>query len=620
MTALERGAEEAPVVAALRKLSVFTADQSGAYREHFASLSEALGEDARTKLAGWLERWSDGGRPGTVVLTGNAGTGKTAAAEAYCRAVGGKLPGHDALEEVATGRWVLKDLSGVPTPRARSEVLAAALARGGAEQALVCANEGILRDALSDLQDAASTAVVDRALRTGAAEQGGLTVVNVNRQRPTAPRLWAGLLDYLTREELWGGCEGCPFGEGGCSMRSNAEQLRRPDVRGQLRTLFRLGAGDAVPTLREVLAILSWALVGDSSCEQVKAGFRDRGRPASTASEAYYARVLGSGLSPDAADRSPLMAGLRGSGLGQVSDLQVDGWLRDSSGAPEAVLALAGAPEAGAEDGEGSGPARGLAGTWSPLDRVATRQQPMTFYALGEMISTSEDPAKVEDGLRALVDAEGDVPSAQALWRRRVYFEADDALGGPDRAARRLLRFRHAQGLADLAAAVAAGADTVLQVGELVRGLNFLVTGFPSADEGMIVPDPACLFSRDPGAFRPASPSLVHSLVPASRLSLSVPDAGLVEEILDIDHADVLLRVDGVPGLELRIGPRMYEAICEAADYGGPVGQGVAEMNDLRSFYGRLAADEQDPSLRVADPGSRPLALLRVTLPHVGGR
>jgi len=608
-------AAEAPVVTALRKLSVFSADQAGAYREHYAGLSAALGPDVKTKLALFLEEWAVSGRTGAVLLTGNAGTGKTAAAEAYCRALGSPLPTADALQQAAPDRWVLKDLSGVPTAPARAGALSDAMSRGADGQALVCANEGILRDAFDDLGDTRSTAVLDDALRHGAARFEDLFIVNVNRQRPTGEKLWEGLLDYLTREELWSGCDGCPFDDGGCAMRSNAHQLRRTDVRQQLRTLFRLGAGDAVPTLREVLAIMSWAIVGDATCEGVKERFRDLDKSASTAADGYFSRVLGGGLTPDAAERSPLLSGLKNSGLGQVSDLQADGWLRDSNGAPAAVRDIAGSPLPDQSGG------RGLDGSRSPLDRVKTAQQQMTFYALGEMISTDEDPTKVEDGLAALVSGDDTHPPAQALWRRRVYFEAAAELGGPERAGRRLLRFRHATSLAELAATVAAGRDTVLRLTELVRGLNFLVTGFPSSDEGMIVPDPACLFSRDPGAFRPAAPSLVHSLIPVSRLSLTVPDSGLVEDVLDIDHVDVVLEVDKSRDLALRIGPRMHEAICEAADFGGPVGQGVAEMNDLRGFYGRLAEHgASDDSLRVADPSSRPPALLKITLPHFAGR
>ena len=98
----DRRPDELPVVAALRALSVFSADQAGAYREHFAALAVALGDDVRTKLGAFLAGWAESGQPGTVVLTGNAGTGKTAAAEAYCRALGAPLPDDDALVEVAS--------------------------------------------------------------------------------------------------------------------------------------------------------------------------------------------------------------------------------------------------------------------------------------------------------------------------------------------------------------------------------------------------------------------------------------------------------------------------------------------------------------------------------------
>lgn len=64
----------------------------------------------------------------------------------------------------------------------------------------------------------------------------------------------------------------------------------------------------------------------------------------------------------------------------------------------------------------------------------------------------------------------------------------------------------------------------------------------------------------------------------------------------------------------------MYEAIREAAEYRGPVGQGVAEMNDLRGFYGRLA-QEFAPSteMRIADPKANPPGLIKITLPRFAG-
>jgi hypothetical protein len=612
--ALDRAPDELPVVTALRALSVFSAEQAGAYREHFTSLAAALGNDIGTKLGTFLANWARSGQPGAVVLTGNAGTGKTAAAETYCRALGALLPDRDVLVEVSPGRRVLKDLSGLPDPHSRALAMRDALGEVGC-QTLICANEGVLRDTLADLDVHAATETLEAALRTGAAQSDGLTIVNVNRQRPTGGMLWDQLIDYVTRAELWTGCGDCPFEVGGCPMRSNAEQLRRPDVREQLRTLFRLSSGEAVPTLREILTILSWAVVGRETCDKVRSRNRDLGQAAFTAAESYFTRVVGGGMSSDVAERSPLLAGLRQCGLGDVSDLQVDGWLRDTNGAPGPVRVIAGDPGTSTTDTSNRS---GLAGSRSPLDRVRTKQHEMTFHALGEMVSTDEDLTRVEDGLDALVRGDdGANAPVQMLWRQRLYFEASAELGGGAAATRRLLYFRHAHDLVELAVKAAAGRDTVIEMNDLIRGLNFLVTGFASPIEGLIVPDPACLFARDPGAFRPAGPSLVHSLIPIERLAVLVPDRGLVEQLLDVDHIDVDLTVDGSSDLALRIGPRMYEAIREASEFSGPVGQGVAEMNDLRGFYGRLAASSPaEDSLRVADPDSRPPALVRINLPH----
>jgi hypothetical protein len=620
-----RRSAELPIVSALRALSVFRADQAGAYREHFEPLAGVLGDDVETKLRRHVVRWAEDASPGVLVLTGNAGTGKTAVAEAYCRALGATLPADDGLAEVAAASWVIKDLSGLPDPPARAEALATVLGERGRSQGLVCANEGVLRDALDDISSPVFVIALELALRQGAAREDNVTIVNVNRQRLTGDQVWGPLLDFVTREELWPGCEDCPFDLGGCPMRSNAEQLRNPAVREQLRALVRLGSGEAVPTLREVLAILSWAIVADHTCEKVKTQNQALGSDAYTASSGYFTLVVGGGLSSDAAERSPLLTAMRDSGLGEVSDLEVDGWLRDTGAAPFDVRALAGDPAALPSppdpDGAGGPSAGALVGTQSPLDRVRTKQRVMTFHALGEMVSTDEDRIRVEDGLDALVSGDG-VSNAPALrmWRQRLFFEAPGQLGGTDVAARRLIEYRHLPGLVALARKAAVRSDVIIEVTQLVQGLNFLVTGFSSPDEGLIVPDPAFLFSRDPGSFRPARPSLVHSLVDRERLAVEAPDRGLVENILDVDHIDVDLVVDGDPRLSLRIRPRMYEAIREAAEFQGPVGQGVAEMNDLRGFYGLLATRaEPDGALRVANPDSRPPSLARIILPHLAG-
>lgn len=608
--------DELPVVAALRTLCIFDADQEAAYREHFASAGEVLGEDIPMRLAARASKWADSGEPGLWILTGNAGTGKTAVAEHFCAACGGHLPDADELTELAPSRWVAKDLSGLADGPARAFAVAKAieLASDGA-QVLLCANEGILRDAVESLgeADADLGLLLDRALRDGAAGQRESLIVNVNRQRPTAGRLWDALLDYLTREALWEqGCEGCPLDGGGCPMRANARALRIPQVREGLRSLVRLGSGEAVPTLREVLAILSWALVGDWTCERARERARDLARSAFTAEDAYYARAMGHGLALETIERSPLLLGMRESGLGDVADLQVDEWLRDTTNAPREVRELAGAPDGLADPAQVGDP---LAGTRGPHDRVATTVGTMTFHSLGETVATSEDLSRVDAGLDALVNG-GGMPR-QALWRRRVYFEQPGALGGSAAAGARLLATRYLHELLDLAEKTASGGDTTLELTEIVRGLNFLVCGFPSPNEGLIVPDQACLFARDPGSFRPARPSLVQAQIPLEQLELGAPDRGLVLELLDVDFVEVNLMVVGERGHALRLRPRLYEAVRQAAEFRGPVGQGIAEMSDVRGFYGGLAELPVAEGLRVADPNADPPALITVRMPHL---
>ena len=608
--------DELPVVAALQTLCIFDANQEAAYREHFAAAAAVLGEDVPMRLAARAAEWAQSGEAGLWILTGNAGTGKTAVAQRFCSECAGALPENDELTEVAPGRWAAKDLSGLTeTGRVAAVAEALELARHGA-QVLLCANEGILRDATESLheEDGGLGALLDRALRDGAARDGTALIVNVNRQRPTAESLWGPLLDYLTRESLWEhGCDGCPLDAAGCPMRENARAMRQPDVREGLRALVRLGSGDAVPTLREVLAILSWALVGEWTCESARARARDQARSAFTAEDSYFARVLGHGLALETMERSPLLSGIRDSALGDVADLQVDEWLRDTTNAPRGARDIAGAPDDLADPDQARDP---LAGTKGSHDRVATTVGTMTFHSLGETVATSEDLTRVDAGLDALVNG-GGMPR-QALWRRRVYFEAPATLGGRAAAASRLLATRYLPELLELAEKTAEARDTVLELAEIVRGLNFLVCGFASPNEGLIVPDQACLFARDPGSFRPARPSFVHTQIPLEELGLRAPDRGLVLELLDVDFVEVDLVVSADDTERtLRLRPRLYEAVRQAAAYRGPVGQGIAEMADVRGFYGALAQLPGTAGLRVADPNAEPPALIPVRMPYL---
>jgi hypothetical protein len=589
-----------PVVDALRSLSVFGVSQEGAYREHFADIAAVLGPDVPTKLSKWIAEWAETGRAGLVILTGNAGTGKTAVAQTYAEAVGRVLPQTDGLVELTKRRWLIKDLSGIPTQSARKKTLKDAVDKGTKGQVLVCANEGVLRRSLEQNQKALQpvVGVLDEALTRGAAQNDECTIVNVNRQRATADGLWEGLLEFLTRKELWTGCDNCPSGSTGCPMMENAAALRRPDVRNALRFLLRYSSGATIPTLRDVLSLLAWAIVGDAadggglSCQGVKDRTRDLGESAFDAKHAYFSLLFGVGLPFESVERSPLLDAIRTSRIGEVSDLEVDEWLRD------AALVR-----------------NKLAEARFHTNRILTTVGVMSFETLGETLSTSEDLDRVEASVDALVDRGS---SAMAMWRRKAFFEHSSQLGGVPGAVQRLSLWRYGNDLLDLSARCASGQSTAADLQHIVKGLNVLVTGFTSIGEGLIVPDSAGLFSRDPGAFSPPKPSVVHAQIPANRFCLRCPDRGLVTNILDIDFVEVEFALDDSDSLFLTIVPEMYECIREAEALAGPVGRGDAIMAELRDFYSRLAMRERPTSaVRIADSSRATASLVTVTLPQV---
>ena len=436
------------VVEALRNLVVFGPGQAGAYRELYGPVGDQLGPDVPTKLHGWLSRWALGPNGGLVILTGNAGTGKTAATEHFCKAMGSHLPRTDALVPVGTS-FVVKDASGIASRILRATMFRQAIGHAASAKVLMCVNEGILRDAAEDLENEHPEllSALQAALDEGATRSGYLTIVNLNRQRLTQMDVWHSLLELVSRAEIWSSCDGCPSQQldgdlphfdGDCPMRTNAEALRRPDTREVLRLLVQTCSGGMVPTMREVLALLAYTLCGDGSgdagdsgmwrCQSVQDRFRDRGKGAFTVSSSYFNLFFGVGLNEEAPERSPLLGAISRLGVGVSADLEVDEWLRDSGRSPLQVQELAGAQPSSSEDGP-------LSGSRSHLDRVRTENGEVTFNRLGETIAISEDTARVAACMRALVSG---APPAQWSWRRRLLLEGSDAIGGASAAVSRL--------------------------------------------------------------------------------------------------------------------------------------------------------------------------------------
>jgi hypothetical protein len=578
-------------VAALNALQIYDPDQAAAYREHAAGARSVLGPDFPTRLSEWITEWARRGGPGSVILTGNAGTGKTAAAEAYCQVVGRELPLEAAEVELAPGRLLVKDLSDFGDVNERAGILEHAwdIAVGDHDRmTLVAANEGMLRGTLARIDRPFAqqmTAVLDSAMEKGAAGDRALCIVNVNRQRPTANRLWNEIVRYMVAEEKWSVCvdRECPARDV-CPMRLNAAAWRRAEVAEAARSLTRLASGSAVPTLREVLSLLSWAITSNLTCATVQRQQQDLGRDAFSAERAYYHLFHGGELPPVALEQSPLLARIAEAGVGSRADIEVDTWLRDQSDATEPVIELA----------EGA----------APPGRVATSLGRVMSYAeFGAQLTTSEDSTMVALLTADLVDPQAGV---LRLWRRAMFLAWDAAFGSISVAFKRLSRFSFYGELSKAMSTVrSGGSDPALLMG-LIAGLNYLATGIADPGEGLIVPDTGTLFARDPGSFRPVGTSLVQTRVPPRRLSLAVEDEGLILDIVDWDDVRLVLEVDSGETARLPLTPRLFQAIREAAEFRGPTGSGVAEMAELQNFYAAIAQaaveDDAAGEFRVVDP------------------
>ncbi|HEV2857955.1 MAG TPA: hypothetical protein VGW80_06080 [Solirubrobacterales bacterium] len=537
-----------------------------------------------------MTEWAVAASPGVLILTGNAGTGKTALVEAYCESLGVNRPTADGLVEVAPNCFAVKDFSGIPQEERAAVVGLSREIRGGrAAQLFICANEGVLREALSEDPDPELEGLLSAALEGGAyrAEAAhGVTIVNMNRQRWTSEEMWGRLLDYFVREELWTGCEGCAA-SGSCPIKANAEALRRDGPREAARRLVQFASGSSVSTLRELLSIISHGITGGLNCEEVKAA-----QAPFDASSGYFNLLLGEGLSRERLERSTLIQEMRSAELGAVADVEVDGWLRDPESAPKLVGELAGPAEP------------------TPHALVRTGIGDLTFRDFGETISVSDDPAKVEICLQDYVTG----GKILELWRRRVFFEAQPALGGWKAGFSRLTNLSFFGALIEVAEAVREGRSTTEIRQVLLTGLNYLTAGFGKFGGFLVVPDPGSLASRNPGSFRLPEPSIVHSRVVVDRVRLEQEDGPELIELLDTDDVRIVLsaRADGGTSRML-VTPRLFEVALRSGRFRSPAGADLPEMNELLGFYAALSAGSAQGQLEVVDPSSG--VIRSITLP-----
>lgn len=223
--------------------------------------------------------------PRSVIMTGNAGDGKTR----LCRTIYERITGQHLLKWPDSGILeasfnngtlrIVKDLSELTDTVILDELqlLQQLIADGHANKLyfLIAANEGKLTKFLSQYPELHSLSqMVNKRFLDHRTNNKQLHLVNL--QDVTSSIYATRIMEEWNREENWVDCEVCSRKKN-CVIQLNHRRMSQPLIRNRLVEQYRLldCLGIHV-TMREILIHISNVMTGGLTCEQVKsAGYKD---------------------------------------------------------------------------------------------------------------------------------------------------------------------------------------------------------------------------------------------------------------------------------------------------------------------------------------------------------
>jgi hypothetical protein len=276
---------------------------------------------------------NSGTQPPSIILTGNAGDGKTY----LCRQIiesfqpgsftgWGNEPGWAITRDGQTLR-VIKDLSelGSESGGAILRELAATIEQENPTTTfLIAANEGRLRYLLNQEQLSKLHAYVDQQLRQGTqVNDQHLIVMNLNNV--TTSSYVTPALAWLTDPVHWQACQGCPA-FAACPIRFNAERLRSAHIAPRLKLLYQvLEYLDIHITIRDMLIHLTYTLTGALDCQTVIERSRHLGWQ--THRHVYYENVWGEEAEESFRRKVAAISYLRRLNIGGHSLFEIDDFI-----------------------------------------------------------------------------------------------------------------------------------------------------------------------------------------------------------------------------------------------------------------------------------------------------
>jgi len=332
----------------LNRYTTASPDHEAAFDEFITYAPPTSGKPLRleTRTEQFVRACFQRERPPSIILTGNAGDGKTY----LCRQIIEAFIGQPVTDWADRLDWpierdgltlrVVKDLSEVGEERAADLLYELALDQLEEQPRyafLIAANEGRLRAVLQRERLDEPYIAVDHQLREGPdPDNERLIVLNLNWV--TTSTYVPQVLAWLTDPAHWEACQGCPAFDI-CPIRFNATRLGEGHVADRLQLLYQMleHLGLHV-TIRDMLIHLAYTLTGGLNCETVIEKSRHIGWEAHR--YVYYENVWGEAADEAFRRKAAVIRHLRCLNVGETSVFEVDdfiinGWPDDKDAQAE---------------------------------------------------------------------------------------------------------------------------------------------------------------------------------------------------------------------------------------------------------------------------------------------
>ncbi len=311
----------------LNRYCTTSAKHESAFDEYVASAPSPRAGPLRldTKVEQFVMQRFRGEHPPSIILTGNAGDGKTY----LCRRIISEFTGRDfdgwddtldqRIPRDGVTLHVVKDLSEVDERQGSAFLGKLASAFGNSSSRdifLIAANEGRLRSLLLGEAYKGLRDEVDHQLENGPTTDGKLVVINLNQVATSL--LLPQVVSWLTDERHWPSLSTQSVADD--PMHYNVWRLRHPHVQAQIQLLYRLleRLGHHV-TIRDMLIHLAFTVTaGKATVDLLRLPIEERRK------YVYYNNIVGETASRVFRSRSAVLQYLAPLQLGGFSCYDLD--------------------------------------------------------------------------------------------------------------------------------------------------------------------------------------------------------------------------------------------------------------------------------------------------------